>query len=485
MVGTPRVVEINQGSRSLVNNQTKENFSPEAGKNFPSLMLEAQSEFMERSEKICSKNDPEAEKNTKLLESIQEVVDKMGLSYFFTILKDSDIQNTLGFQKASKLEISIDLKEASSFLAEIGFSPDMVEKFLNLSTDENKINLEEFLNLLKEIQPQNPIKGESLNKLISSILINGESLMLNLQNDKEFSPEELKHIMNNLEKILKEGKNLQSHLFPSEEATPSQEIEKPVFFKTLSENFAKETVYKLNTGEVKAEAKPQNIENYIFDISSSNKSMEFDQETIQNLEKVEVLRVSKEHQSLNLSQDGLSQNFFGNSNNQPFQDNLPNNFFIASPSSLSSQQATFNHIPTISKQILPSQLAEHITNMIQLNQNQIVLQLEPKELGLILVRVKAESNRISTSISVETVEAKELLQKNSDILRSYLLANGLVLDEFSVETSLEGQKEFAGKPMKENRESPEKGVKELNNILGLGSLPRNVERNNHLIYFYA
>jgi flagellar hook-length control protein FliK len=100
-------------------------------------------------------------------------------------------------------------------------------------------------------------------------------------------------------------------------------------------------------------------------------------------------------------------------------------------------QAQTHLSPTLqvtSQAVMASQLAERIQQMTQEGKNQLILQLEPKELGRIVVKLSARENKITTHIKTEDERVRDLLQKNSEALKQYLEEQGLMLDEFSVET---------------------------------------------------
>ncbi|MGC8718973.1 MAG: flagellar hook-length control protein FliK [Thermodesulforhabdaceae bacterium] len=100
-------------------------------------------------------------------------------------------------------------------------------------------------------------------------------------------------------------------------------------------------------------------------------------------------------------------------------------------------QAQTHLSPTLqvtSQAVMASQLAERIQQMTQEGKNQLILQLEPKELGRIVVKLSARENKITTHIKTEDERVRDLLQKNSEALKQYLEEQGLMLDDFSVET---------------------------------------------------
>lgn len=97
-------------------------------------------------------------------------------------------------------------------------------------------------------------------------------------------------------------------------------------------------------------------------------------------------------------------------------------------------------LPTISTEVnriaIIAHVAEQITQMRQLNQNHLVLQLDPPELGRVVIKVSVRDNKVSTSIAAENEEIKDLLNRNTEFLRRHLEEQGLLLDEFSVETNI-------------------------------------------------
>ena len=66
---------------------------------------------------------------------------------------------------------------------------------------------------------------------------------------------------------------------------------------------------------------------------------------------------------------------------------------------------------------------------------QLVLEMEPDELGKISIKVGAKKDEISVEALTQSVGAKEALMSNSPELRQDLKDQGLVLDKFMVDVN--------------------------------------------------
>lgn len=143
----------------------------------------------------------------------------------------------------------------------------------------------------------------------------------------------------------------------------------------------------------------------------------------------------------------------------------------------------------LSQSVIASQLAEHIQQMRQEGQNRLILQLEPMELGRIVVKLSARDQKISTHITAENDEVKDLLQKNSRDLRQYLEEQGLSLEEFYVEAdnsrgNTSGQHDSSKNAYSGNAPNSASLVPGVVSTLGASGW-NNVSTTGHLIYFYA
>ncbi len=83
-------------------------------------------------------------------------------------------------------------------------------------------------------------------------------------------------------------------------------------------------------------------------------------------------------------------------------------------------------------------LASYIQQMLHESINRIVIQLEPKELGKLIIHLQSRSNRIVTRILTEHEETKGLLERNQELLRQHLEEQGLHLDGFKVDVGTNG-----------------------------------------------
>jgi len=97
-------------------------------------------------------------------------------------------------------------------------------------------------------------------------------------------------------------------------------------------------------------------------------------------------------------------------------------------------------LPFYSASFTP-QLATYIQKMMSEGVNRIVLHIEPPDMGMLIIRIRSNSNKISAKISVEHDEVKNNLEKNQQLLRQYLAEQGLTLEDFSVDVSQDGFKQ--------------------------------------------
>jgi len=153
------------------------------------------------------------------------------------------------------------------------------------------------------------------------------------------------------------------------------------------------------------------------------------------------------------------------------------------------QPQTSQTTQVISQTAVAPQLASYIQQMRQEGSNQLVLQLEPKELGRIVVKLSAKDHKISTTIKTENEEVSDLLRKNSDALRQYLEEQGLSLEEFAVETENGGGSGYDRQSSYKTAFSSQDNSSTLvgNELVFQKPAPTgNVGyANGHLIYFYA
>jgi len=119
----------------------------------------------------------------------------------------------------------------------------------------------------------------------------------------------------------------------------------------------------------------------------------------------------------------------------------------------------------------PYRSAELVQNMREqvtgAGARQLVLDMEPDELGKISLKVGAKKDEISVVAQTQSVDAREALMKNSPELRQDMKDQGLVLDKFTVDVN--GEKSGGG-----NYPEGNKAANKFNppsKIAGAGSSP--------------
>ncbi len=176
--------------------------------------------------------------------------------------------------------------------------------------------------------------------------------------------------------------------------------------------------------------------------------------------------------------------------NQSMQQNM--NFQFAQQNPVSSDvifpqpfSTTAGVISFLSDSWTPH-LASYIQQMLHEATNRIVIQLEPRELGKLVIHLQSKANRIMTKILTEHEEAKSLLERNQDILRQYLEEQGLQLDGFKVDVG-------ADNAQHEHKWREEEGI--INDAVAMGSRNKQTTRSasssvvrdseNYLIHLYV
>lgn len=513
----PRIVQNSEKQTAGNSAPTSRKVSKTAGKNFlVSFMSQAQEVQDKRTSVIQSRSEQknlsrkdnqeksvgrdENQDNSK----IHNVVNEMGLSYFF-VLQDDQQHDPLveNYKTDQQMDLSMDFKEASQLLAKLGFSADDIDALQAEAMNSQKLDLQMFLNFLNSRTPSLEgltIRGDDLSKILSGISFNGNSLNFSLDPEKQFSLDEVKSILNRViqtpqettqdmvdvalkkptettissEEPLSESTNDQKEIY--------QEDFKDAFVRTLISNHNSSNTQSTQNQDVYYQFHQKNMKDLLDKTVNPNTSTstaanniasqagnlsdgsEASQTTsslagnIQNYtnKSDETVRLFTPYQGsesqatvTQISTDSFSgsgdskfsHSFFSNQNAQNIL--LESNNFLGGLLGNSQSfgqvlnQAQTHLSPTLqvtSQAVMASQLAERIQQMTQEGKNQLILQLEPKELGRIVVKLSARENKITTHIKTEDERVRDLLQKNSEALKQYLEEQGLMLDEFSVET---------------------------------------------------
>lgn len=112
---------------------------------------------------------------------------------------------------------------------------------------------------------------------------------------------------------------------------------------------------------------------------------------------------------------------FSQSMNNPFQ-----SVFSAYPNAPSGE------VPLLMSSSFIDQLANQISRMISGGREQLVIGLQPPDLGKLRILVKVHDGNVETLIQATRAEAKQLLDGGSQQLRQMLEQNGLSLGQFKV-----------------------------------------------------
>ncbi len=513
----PRIVQNFEKQTSGNSAPTSRKVSKTAGKNFlVSFMSQAQEVQDKRTSVIQSRSEDKnlsrkdnQEKSVGRDENrdnskIHNVVNEMGLSYFF-VLQDDQQHDPLveNYKTDQQMDLSMDFKEASQLLAKLGFSADDIDALQAEAMNSQKLDLQMFLNFLNSRTPSLEgltIRGDDLSKILSGISFNGNSLNFSLDPEKQFSLDEVKSILNRVIQTPQETtqdmvdvalkKPTETTISSEEPLSESTNDQKEIYQKDLKDAFARTLIpdrnspntqfiqnqdvyYQLHQKNMKdlldKTVTPSTSTSTAFNNPASQAShlpdgSEASQTTSSlagNIHKYtnksdETVRLFTPYQGsesqatvTQISTDSFSgsgdskfsHSFFSNQNAQNIL--LESNNFLGGLLGNSQSfgqvlnQAQTHLSPTLqvtSQAVMASQLAERIQQMTQEGKNQLILQLEPKELGRIVVKLSARENKITTHIKTEDERVRDLLQKNSEALKQYLEEQGLMLDEFSVET---------------------------------------------------
>lgn len=108
----------------------------------------------------------------------------------------------------------------------------------------------------------------------------------------------------------------------------------------------------------------------------------------------------------------------------------------AGPSPAVNQPSIESRVPFYSS-TWPSVVAERFQEMIRQNRHRLTLEVEPKHLGKLVLRVETRNDQVSTWITAEHEQVRELLARNAGFLRQMLAEQGITLGSFSVDVRKE------------------------------------------------
>lgn len=84
---------------------------------------------------------------------------------------------------------------------------------------------------------------------------------------------------------------------------------------------------------------------------------------------------------------------------------------------------------------LTVELAQRIQELHRQNRHELTLELQPEHLGRLRIRIGTDDNQVSTLISTESEQIKELLTRSSALLRQELASQGLVLGKLQIDVN--------------------------------------------------
>jgi len=84
---------------------------------------------------------------------------------------------------------------------------------------------------------------------------------------------------------------------------------------------------------------------------------------------------------------------------------------------------------------LTLELAQRIQELHRQNRHELTLELQPEHLGRLRIRIGTDDNQVSTLISTESEQIKELLTRSSALLRQELASQGLVLEKLQIDVN--------------------------------------------------
>lgn len=90
----------------------------------------------------------------------------------------------------------------------------------------------------------------------------------------------------------------------------------------------------------------------------------------------------------------------------------------------------------------PSHLGQKLTHLARSGKSSMMLELEPENLGKLIVRVETDGTRVSAVVQTEHPTVREMLQRSMTSLREVLADQGLQLTQFSVDVR-QGSASFA------------------------------------------
>lgn len=429
--------------------------------------------FPEGSEKLLEDDKEIQNKRDEDYKQVEEVVHGLGLAYYFVPLEEEkteriDPEHKIvidAIKSDSKIkerlqEIQFNIKDVEKVFARFGIPSEQLEQLHQYADESAKITLNDLLSFLKGITSNNS-NGHLLPQqcnlpLVSGSIINESFKPLNFQEtgyvitvpeDKLFSLQDLEKLIKSsatdivdkseqgLDRLILNGDS-NAIKYNAEIKLASQYVQKNVETNGLALPFS-DVDNQVNTYllEQASEVDEPNMGEFI------KSGVSKDSHSGSDMSHFTALRASKgvylgsqsdggmlyrdgQHQNL-LSQDNMFQStFFGLSGAETAKTNT-----AGLPLSLSY---TDTWVP---------QMSSYLQKAMSEGRNQLVLQLEPPELGYLVVRLKSHGNRITAHISTSNDFVKGMLHQSQTLLERSLNEQGLVLDGFTVDVQSDGYSE--------------------------------------------
>jgi|GEM_PF-2888840 len=135
----------------------------------------------------------------------------------------------------------------------------------------------------------------------------------------------------------------------------------------------------------------------------------------------------------------------------------------------------------------PEQLARQVESLHRENRHRIAIEVEPKELGRLVLHIETDHRQVHAWISADHDQAKELLMQNAQALREALSQQGLTLGQFSVNVGQgkEGRQFFAQHQGNKRKARASGGMASSASSAGIPSNDRRSPRGEHAINLVA
>lgn len=382
---------------------------------------------------------------------------------------------------SSKNDFTKDLKQVQSELKQ------STEKGKGLSVD--KVGLD-FIKLSKSVLAQNPMVGgensdsneelkSEVEDLIMSVLVQG---MLNTQQApteqqaKQVIMESLEKIDSSPCKLISEDEFIEFAL-ELREQIGDEEFSNINISKLKDKIIELEKVFPQAFKEVIEESQATQTSQgtevkYIDDTITEQLDREYTSETVE-------LKISNDGLDKNNPQNGTKSGEFKetqafNENATDFKPNnslqdmftvpiSPANKIAAATSFIQGLQETVVHKTATDRQFekidVYNQIIERMEVSKLLAKQEVTMQLYPKELGKIALKISEENGSIFATLKVKSEEVKEDLMKNSQKLIEGLQSKGLEVKEFSVD--VENGESESNQQMKKERQKSSKRIAEI------------------------